>query len=313
MNLLEQILQDPELEAAPPVLIDIGASTHLPEPWRRIAGHSICLAFDPDSRQTGYLEKASSDYRKLLVYPAIVHAEIDGEVDFYLTEHPECSSTLAPDPEKLKIWHFAPFFQVREKVRLRAVTLKTALAETGLSYVDAYKSDTQGTDLRLFRSLPPELAERIFSLEFEPGLMDSYQGEDKLWALLAELDQHPTFVMSRFLVHGSQLLPRRLSAGFAAWQRRLIPTAFSETPGWAEIRYLNRLAGAREYSRRDFLLGWVFAMVENEYGLAALLAERGGARFEGPEWEKMRREAFRRVPWVSRAVKKMIRKMGRIF
>lgn len=309
MNLMERILHDPELEARPPVLFDLGASTHLPEPWRPLARYSICVAFDPDARQMGHVEKASRDYRKLLVYPAIVHADTDGEVDFYLTRSPECSSTLLPDRDALRCWRFAPFFDVEKVVKLPAVTLPTVLRETGLDRIDAYKSDTQGTDLRLFRSLPPELFGRILSLEFEPGIIDAYHGEDKLWQLLAFMEKSPDFYLTGLELHGSVFLAAGQEAKLKSWQRRLVPSAFREAPGWGEARYLNRCRDGRGFGRRDYLLGWIFAMIEKQPGLALELAEKGRTRFGEAIFDEMTAATLRSVPYWRSACKRIWRKI----
>lgn len=313
MNLTERILQDGELRDKPPVLFDIGASTHLPEAWRTLAKYATCVAFDPDARQMGHLETASRDYRKLLVYPAIVHAETDGEVDFYLTRSPECSSTLPPDTDSLRRWRFAPFFEVEKVVKLPAVTLKTVLRETGLDRIDAYKSDTQGTDLRLFRSLPPELGRRILSLEFEPGIIDAYRGEDKLWQLLAAMEKEDDFYLAGLTLHGSVYLPSGQEAKLKWWQRRLVSAAFREAPGWGEARYLNRLLEGRGFGRREYLLGWIFAMIERQPGLALELAEKGGALCGDAFFEEMAAATLRSIPYRTSALKRIWRKIGERF
>ena len=41
----------PELEAEPPVLLDVGAARGMHPPWRRIAKYSLCVAFEADERE----------------------------------------------------------------------------------------------------------------------------------------------------------------------------------------------------------------------------------------------------------------------
>ncbi len=60
-----------------------------------------------------------------------------------------------------------------------------------MDYIDGYKTDSQGTDLRIFNSLPKEIINKILLAEFEPGIIDAYQGEDKLHHLLAHMEKEP--------------------------------------------------------------------------------------------------------------------------
>ena len=54
----------------------------------------------------------------------------------------------------------------------------SALSKAGVDYVDWYKSDSQGTDMSIFDSLPKNISNKILAAEFEPGIIDAYQGED---------------------------------------------------------------------------------------------------------------------------------------
>ena len=310
MRLLERVLREPELEAEPPVLLDIGAATHLPELWRCVARHSIGIAFDPDRREMDYAGSAGSAYRELHVIPAIVSADVDGEATFYLTASPECSSTLEPDEESLRPWVFAPFFQVERECRLPAVTLGAVLRKLGIDRIDYYKSDTQGTDLRIFASLPEKLRRRILALEFEPGFIDAYRREDKLWELLAFLEKEKCFRLTGFDVHGSVYFPG--SERLSPFRRRLLPTVHRSSPGWAEMRYLNCLRGA-DFTRRDYLLGWVFALLHGEYGFALEIAEAGAVRFPGALWEEMAVHALKAPPFLRPVAAKVAAKLKRCF
>ena len=71
-------------------------------------------------------------------------------------------------------------------VELPALDIPSVLAELGLERVDWLKGDSQGTDLRLFRSLG-DLASSVLVAEFEPGIIDAYEGEDKFADVLNDL------------------------------------------------------------------------------------------------------------------------------
>ena len=99
-----------------------------------------------------------------------------------------------------------------------ARTLRSILAEHGLSHVDWFKTDSQGTDLRLFLSLGEPIVRRVLAASFEPGLIDAYVGEDKLHAVLQKMNG-PPFWMHDIEVRGTQRLSRRL------WEDRVDPLA----------------------------------------------------------------------------------------
>lgn len=293
MSIFEKVMTHPLILEHPPVLVDVGASSEIPEKWRKIAKYSICIAFDPDSRLMEHFENEKG-FRKLHVYPAIVHGSVNGESDFYLTASPECSSTLEPDNEKLGKYYFAPFFEVEKKVKLPAVTISKVLAELQLDYIDWYKSDSQGTDLRIFASLDNKLMNNIIAAEFEPGIIDAYHGEDKLWKLISYMEDK-NFWCCACEVLGS----RRISAdiakqNFSGLQRKLLNSSLPTAPGWAEISYLNDFS-AMDSNPRAFLLGWVFAKICGQHGEALGLAKRAASLFDNEIFELMAEDSRKTI------------------
>jgi FkbM family methyltransferase len=293
MKFLKEIFAHPELAAKPPVLIDIGASTHLPQQWRDIAEYSICIAFDPDRRQMEYIEKEGG-FKKLYVFPAIVHATINGETDFFLTASPECSSTLRPCREKLEQYLYAHFFKVEQQIKIRAATLVKVLEELKLSHIDWLKIDSQGTDLRLFKSIPETIRHKTVAVEFEPGIIDAYEGEDKLWQILEFMGREP-FWCSEFNVHGSKkITASTANRFFSPLQRKLLHTVLRPAPGWAELAFLNDLS-SKDMGIREYLLGWTFAMLQQQYGTALGTAERGFELFGDEIFKTMTDYAANRI------------------
>ena len=63
-----------------------------------------------------------------------------------------------------------------------------------LSGIDWLKTDSQGTDLRIFNSLRPEVRSRVLAIDIEPGLIDAYVGEDLFVDAHKEL--HPKWVLA---------------------------------------------------------------------------------------------------------------------
>jgi len=272
-KILEKVFKHQSLADRPPVLVDIGASTGLPPQWRNIAGYSICIAFDPDRRQMEYIAEERG-FKKMYIFPAIVHENIDGATDFYLTASPECSSALPPQDDALNEYLFSPLFKLKERVTLPSITLTAALEKLGIDYIDWFKTDSQGTDLRIFKSIPQNIRDRIITAEFEPGIIDAYKGEDKLSMLMAFMEKE-SFWCSRFdLRECLRITPDIAGKYFSGWQRKLLNTALSLSPGWAEIAFMNKFSNTK-MGIREYLLGWWFATEMKQYGEALKIAETG--------------------------------------
>ena len=293
MNLFEKILSQPELVESPPILVDVGASGTIHKEWRPFARHSICIAFDADTREMGHTVKEQAGFRRLYVYNCVLTDKATPEVDFYLTRFPFCSSTLPPDKAALGDWGFSEYFEVAQQLRLKARTLPAILDELKLGRVDWFKSDSQGMDLRLFQSLGDPMCRRVLAADFEPGIIDAYQGEDKLHALLATMSDQP-FFMSRMTVKGSQRINRaRLASRYGLTQVECLTGLTRPSPGWAEVSYLNTLKGSVE--RRDLLLQIVFAAAQAQFGFALELAMTGHGRFQDALFHALRRRIVYRM------------------
>ena len=71
-RMIDKILSRPEFQTEPPVLVDIGASGQLHGRWKAFAKYAVCIAFDADDRDFGYVESESSHFRKLYTFNNIV-------------------------------------------------------------------------------------------------------------------------------------------------------------------------------------------------------------------------------------------------
>lgn len=300
MSLIDRIFAEPELQAAPPVLVDIGAAGGVTPVWRSIARHAIGVGFEPDERDAAKLGEGHRTFRRWihcrgLVAPAAAPGE---HKNFHLTRSPHCSSLLPPRHDLLRDWLFADFFALKETTTVPAVTLHAALAAEGLAGVDWLKCDTQGQDLSIFRSLPEDWRRRVLAVEFEPGLIDAYEGEDKFWHVLQAMEDEP-FWISSLQVCGTQrgdaeIFRRELGPQTLRWLRKLAPTA----PGWVNVRYLRQLDGkGGPPDRRGLLLSWVFADLLGQHSHALLVALEGGRRFGGDLFAALADRSRRRLRW----------------
>jgi FkbM family methyltransferase len=293
MSMIEKILQRPEFEEFPPVLVDIGASGGLHLAWKKLAKYSVCIAFDPDSREMEPTRRASKVYRKLHVFNRAVTNGKENAAEFYLTKSPACSSLFTPNAEALAAWEFADRFQVLKKEKVETMRVTTALDELGLDRVDWFKTDSQGGDLRLFLSLGEPLIRKVMVAEFEPGIIDAYCGEDKLGNLMTSMDTHG-FWMSDVTIKGSTRMPRDGAGSLGHFERRYMVHLLKSSPGWGEVTYLNSL-GRAESSHRDYLLGWVCASLLGQHGFAMELAVAAAKRFDDDIFEELKQNTIRRI------------------
>lgn len=295
MKLIHKLLGRSEFTENPPVLLDIGASGAIHPKWREIAPYSICIAFDADDRDMGYSVKETSGYRKLYVYNRIVTAMPAPDAEFYLTSEPHCSSLLRPRQDKLKNWEFGDLFAVQGTARLKATSLPQVLSELSVDHIDWFKTDSQGTDLRLFKSLGDTIVDRVIVAEFEPGMMDAYEGEDKLWQVMQFMEQHP-FWMSGLIVKGSMRLRRDIIADRFREGRDYLTARIRTAPGWGETTFMHTFeSGTQAFGIREYLLGWVFAVIERQFGFALELALAGKERFWDPIFDEMEAYVTRKL------------------
>ena len=167
--------------------------------------------------------------------------------------------------------------------------------------------------MRLFKSVPEELRRHIIAAEFEPGIIDSYHGEDKLWKLLQFMNDEP-FWCSAFNVLGNRRISPNALKYFSRLQQRLLYSSTRLAPGWAEVSFLNDFSGA-DLDVREYLLGWVFAMIQEQYGAALNLAERAKMKFEEPLFEELLKVTVKKLKrdcvWSKRLFAALISRMGR--
>ena len=315
MNLIDEILNRPEFVYNPPVLVDIGASGKIHSKWKKIAKYSVCIAFDADDREFGYVENAASGFKKLYVYNCIV-SDIDSDkIDFYLTKSPYCSSTLEPDIPALSEWSFADKFIVEKKISLNNITLSKVLQNLNINKIDWFKTDSQGIDLRLFKSLSNEIQGKVIVAEFEPGLIDAYKTEDKLYNIVGYMSSG-NFWLSDFVTKGAERLTQNDLSSITnnGLLKKLIRFSHRISPGWAEMTYINSFKNNAPI--RDYLLGWVFSVIHKQYGFSLKLAEEGQNKFKDPIFNEMKLFSLRKIKkdlFKLKFYRSIIEKLGKSF
>lgn len=294
-ELILKILNESELKEKPPVLIDIGASEKIHPKWKKIANYSICLAFDADEREFKFIEKEQSRFKKLYVYNSVASNKDINETDFYLTKSPYCSSVLEPDLMRLKPYVHSDLFEIEKKVKLNSIHIQKALDNANLKYVDWFKTDSQGIDLRLFNSLDEKIRRKIIVAEFEPGIIDAYVDEDKLNSVLRELTDRE-FWLADLIIKGVPRFPNKfLVTEFKGkLYRKLIKESLKKSPGWGEMTFFNTFHNS-EFSKREYLLGWIFSTFQNHHSFAFVLAETGLKKFDLELFAELKRYSKKKI------------------
>ena len=308
MKIIDQIMRSEYFRDQPPVLIDIGASGGIHSKWKYIAKYAYCIAFDADDREFQMSEEFNKDYKKLFHVNRIVTALPSGNTPFYLTQSPFCSSLLEPDEEKLDPWLFKPLFEIKKITNLPSVTLSETLRSAGISYIDWFKVDTQGTDLRIYKSLPQEIRDTVLFAEFEPGILDAYKEEDKLYSVMQEMHSQG-FWLSSMNVKGTQRLQNSYAAQIGSFlSERIIKTS----PGWAELTYFRN---PESLSRRSLLLMLVFALLERQYGFALELVDKGRQQFRESLLDECRKSVLNKIQSEKKKIPLILlkRKINKLF
>jgi hypothetical protein len=292
-KIINRALSHEALLKKPPVLVDIGASGDIHKKWKLISKYSICIAFDADDRDFEVASSKSKIWKKLYSLNRMVASKSAEDNNFYLTKSPYCSSLLPPDNEALKPWAFSSLFDIETVVKMPSVDLMSVIDEINVNYIDWYKTDSQGTDLRIFDSLSEGIRDKIIVAEFEPGIIDAYKGEDKLDHLMIYMD-NKSFWVSEMLIKGSQRIEKEDFDSLNYFQRRGIASFLKTAPGWSEITYINKMKND-SMTIRDYLLAWIFSSIEGQHGFAWAVAKIGYTKFADDLFLLLAKKSIRRL------------------
>jgi hypothetical protein len=313
-NLIDRIFSEKILKEEPPVLIDLGGSGNIHKGFQKIKKHSLLICIDGDTRDFP-VEKSGN----IIKVENIITESEDSKCDFYLTYSPHCSSTLEPLNSKLEQYSFSNLFEVTSKILVKSTTLSDILIKHNIKVVDWFKTDTQGTDLRLFKSLPGSIREKVIAAEFEPGIIDAYKGEDKFFDLLLYMNDK-NFWVDDAEIKGS----KRMNLGYL---KQFLPeeklksfeTINKDSPGWCEISFLNNFENPEMKTRRNLLLGIVFSVLKSQLGFALQLAYEGARIFGDPVFSEsvnnieilyqeciLQRKKTRNLNRIMRVIRKLI-------
>lgn len=95
----------------------------------------------------------------------------NGEVPFYITKRPMCSSLYKPNEQLTRYYNALDVSELDRETTIRTTTLDTFCQQNGIDQIDFIKVDVQGAELDIFQSGVAALANTvmIFSeVEFVP-------------------------------------------------------------------------------------------------------------------------------------------------
>ena len=115
-----------------------------------------------------------------------------------------------------------------------------------------------------------KIRKKILVADFEPGIIDAYEGEDKLHHLMAYMDKEP-FWVSSMEIKGAK---RILSSDLQGDAKKQIISNQKISPCWCEISYINDMKSSN-LGFRENLLAWVFATILEQHGFALGIARKG--------------------------------------
>ncbi|MDX1959885.1 MAG: FkbM family methyltransferase [Leptospiraceae bacterium] len=285
-EVVEKVLGHSSLNKKPIHLVDIGASGEVYPNWLEYSKHSVCLAFDPDSRDVKDVQNKSKFKETRLIPNIVVDKEVS-EIDFYLTSLPQCSSSLEPDLKELENTSVFSYFQIEKKIQLPAITLNKAVLDSKFEYIDYLKIDSQGTDLRIFKSLDKKIIDSLLAVDFEPGVMDAYKGEDKMYEVANYLDQ-TSFFPIKFEILGAQRANKTLLNKYFSASEIIYFEPFQSVlpiyPGWANMMYLRKFSSIQNLDPRSALLLFLFSFIQEQFGLCLEIIQ---IEVNDPEYKKI--------------------------
>ncbi|MFC1809210.1 hypothetical protein ACFL3D_03705, partial [Candidatus Omnitrophota bacterium] len=239
--------------------------------------------------------------RSIIINKIVTAKKGSNKVPFYLTRSPYCSSMLEPDTESLSHYIYSDKFAVEKKESFETITLEQALEQVELQSVDWFKTDSQGIDLVLFKSIPSKIEPGVLVVDMEPGLIDAYKGEDLFITIHKEMTSRG-FWLANMNVCGTPRIRKEtaqtISSRYSDVDFLFLEHSLPRSPGWCEIRYFRTLDYIKKqsYGRREYILLWAFALLAEQIGFAAEIMSRYETLFtKDALFEMMEKETLFRV------------------
>jgi hypothetical protein len=171
-HVLAELMERQQLELT---ALDLGASGATYEPFEHLLTRMNLVEVDPDARD--FEERLVDALSYTSVREAIIESDTECSAKVHLTDFPHCSSTLEPHHENLSHFPYSDWFKVKSLGEVPATSLNRLADRLGVSF-HWIKLDTQGTELRILRSMRAELLGQLLVVDVELGVNEHYRGQD---------------------------------------------------------------------------------------------------------------------------------------
>ena len=190
-NWLVELLQAAEAASVArdgrrPVFFDIGARDGLSPLWDMLArlGMIRAIGFEPDHEHAEVLARRDPH----VSYQAKALGVENGELRFYLTRMPGCSSFREPNYDLLSSYPASTIFDLVGTRTLQVTPLSDLIKKGDVPPGDFLKIDTQGFEMEILRGAGTTL-DNVVGIELEAQFKSMYKGQALLPEIKAFLEQ----------------------------------------------------------------------------------------------------------------------------
>jgi hypothetical protein len=280
--------------------MEVGPREKSPQIWDAIAQSAIYVAAGPDSAFASS-PKGPRFYRAHYADGVVTDHERAGLQPFYVTRDPTYSTVLTPRASSDCAESLDDRAMFDRRIDVSATTLNALVGRFDLPTIDWLNTNVNGLDLRLYRSLDDKRRRRLLGLETVIDLMDLWLAPGSPPAAVHEFVADGLWV-SRMSAHGFPRMRRGSIRRLHAIDSRLDGQFFDQHLRRSPARVFLRLfrtiesLSAGGFLERDYIVLWVFALLDEQFGYAADVAfEYGRAFGESPTFETMVDETVGRM------------------
>ena len=208
-RLTQHLLDSGVFQQIPMRIVDVGARGG-PEPRWDIYGDQIHLiGFEPDAKECERLNQSAKPWRRESYYPSALYRN-KGTHTLYVTQNPQASSLLKPNPDFVDRFPQSAPGAVIATTQIQTTDIDSFMEENSLDYIDFMKIDVEGAELALLEGANRLLSESLLGLSIEVFFQPYRIGEP----LFAHVDQY----LRRFGFVLFDLQPER-------WRRKTLATS----------------------------------------------------------------------------------------
>jgi FkbM family methyltransferase len=231
-------------------IFEVGARPMGEEPFYRLLPlfpGSRIVAFEPDESLCETQNKSSPP--GVTFYPVAL-GRAEEQRDFYVTEHPMCSSLYPPNEVLLSRYNNMEVAQLKEVSSVATISLDGFVSTHAIGAVDFIKIDIQGAELEVFQGGLSTLT-NVLAIVSEAELIEHYIGQPLFGDICAFLSKQG-LQFQKFLSFGG---------------RTLRPIVVDDNPNtvsqqiWSDVLFIRNLFVSADLGDEKYLKIAVLAML----------------------------------------------------